>query len=418
VTDISARTEAQEALRRSHAALEERTAELERRTTQLSRLTSELTLAEQSTREQLARTLHDGLQQLLVSASLRLERVKKRSSLEPQEARLLAQGLDDLDKAITASRSLSVELSPPTLHASGLPTAVSWLANWMKERYGLDVQATVDPLANSDRKDVRTLVFESLRELLFNAVKHAQVDRVAVTLVKGPDETLRVSVRDHGVGFDPARVFTQANSQTAGIGLFSIRERLTLLGGQFEVTSSPGQGTHFQLIAPAGSSLPAKADKSLDLNETKETPHQADPQSSPRLLRILIVDDFPALREGLRKTLEDRPEFQVVGEAANGFEAVTQARSLRPDAIIMDISMPEMDGIEATRRIHAEFPLVQIFGLSAHEFSAPAILQAGGSGCFLKGTDMNRLVDRLLASQIDKNANVQSAHAAKPNSVQ
>ena len=144
----------------------------------------------------------------------------------------------------------------------------------MKEKYGLEVQATIDPLANSDRKDVRTLVFESLRELLFNAVKHAHVDRVAVTLARGSDDTLRVAVTDQGVGFEPAMLFTHANSQTTGLGLFSIRERLTLLGGQFDVTSSPGQGTHFQLIAPLGSNRLANADKSSDLKETRNSPEQ------------------------------------------------------------------------------------------------------------------------------------------------
>jgi DNA-binding NarL/FixJ family response regulator len=70
----------------------------------------------------------------------------------------------------------------------------------------------------------------------------------------------------------------------------------------------------------------------------------------------------------------------------------------------MDISMPEMDGIEATRRIHAELPFIQIFGLSAHEFTAnlQAIQQAGGSDYFLKGSDMDRLIDRLLSVRIEK----------------
>ena len=401
VTDVSARRQADAALHRSHAALEERTSELELRTNQLSRLTSELTLAEQNTREQLARTLHDGLQQLLFSASLRLGRLAKRSSHGAGEAELFAQIKTDVDNAIAASRSLSVDLSPPALHIAGLPAAVSWLADWMKEKYGLEVQATIDPLANSDRKDVRTLVFESLRELLFNAVKHAQVPRVAVVLARGSDSTLRVTVTDQGVGFDPATLLNRTNSQTTGLGLFSIRERLTLLGGQFDFTSSPGQGTQFRLIAPLSSNGHVSADESTDLAERKDTPDRAISASAPRKLRILVVDDHAAVREGLRELLQERSEFEVVGEASNGLEAMAQAKALRPDVILIDISMPVMDGIEATRRIHAAFPFIQIFGLSAHELATNlhAIRQAGGSDYFIKNADMGRLIDRLLSIQ-------------------
>src|SRR6185295_17978873 len=176
VTDISERKEAEEQLRRSHAELEERTAELELRTAQLSRLASELTLAEQNTREQLARTLHDGLQQLLFIAKTRLDRILKvEESQRTDQAASLALVRSSIEEAISSSRSLSMELFPPALHIAGLPVAVKWLASSMQEKYGLMVQADIDPLANSERKDVRTLVFESLRELLFNAVKHAKV---------------------------------------------------------------------------------------------------------------------------------------------------------------------------------------------------------------------------------------------------
>ncbi len=400
VTDISERKEAEEQLRRSHAELEDRTAELELRTAQLSRLASELTLAEQNTREQLARTLHDGLQQLLFSASLRLDRLSQRGALGTSESELLAQAQSNLDNAISASRSLSVELFPPALHGTGLPAAVTWLAEWMREKYGLEVQSSADPLANSERRDVRTLVFESLRELLFNAVKHAQVDRVTVELMVGEDDTLLVTVTDQGIGFDPATLFNRFNSQRTGMGLFSIRERLMLLGGRLEVESSPGQGTRFHLVAPRGT---GKGSLSTSVSLEVETPghpaHSLLNESPSRQLRILIVDDHTAVREGLRELLLDQPEFQIVGEASNGLQAIAQARALRPDAIVMDISMPEMDGIEATRRIHAELPFIQIFGLSAHERTENllAIKRAGGTDYFIKGANMQRLVDCLLS---------------------
>jgi PAS domain S-box-containing protein len=398
VTDITARREAEEALRQSHAALEERTAELERRTAQLSRLSSELTLAEQNTREQLAKTLHDGLQQLLFIAKVGLERLSLNGDAQNDDHALLEEVRADIEEAISASRSLSMELFPPALHVSGLPAAVKWLAKWMEEKYGLVVQAAVDPLANSDRKDIRTLVFESLRELLFNAVKHAKVDRVAIELAVGPNDTLCVTVTDQGIGFDPAPLFSKAiRQQKAGWGLFSIRERLMLLSGRLEIESTPGVGTRFRIVVPRGEAQGLAA-VVASRDAIAPVPIVAA-ESVSRQIRILIVDDHRGVRASLRRILGERTEFQVVGEAADGLEAIDQAYKLRPDAVVMDISMPRMDGVDATRLIHAELPSIQIFGLSSAEMSGSPhpIEKAGASGYFVKGTDMQRLIASLLA---------------------
>ena len=98
-------------------------------------------------------------------------------------------------------------------------------------------------------------------------------------------------------------------------------------------------------------------------------------------LRILIVDDHAACRNALRDMLHERPQLSVVGEAANGLEAIARAHTLRPDVILMDVAMPHMDGVEATARIHAELPDIQILGLSMHARSETvhAIEHAGAS---------------------------------------
>jgi PAS domain S-box-containing protein len=243
---------------------QERTTELERRTAQLSRLASDLTLAEQHAREQIAKTLHDGLQQLLVSAALDLDRrIGQDVGQHVAGDDLLLQIKRQIDEAIVAARSLSLELFPPVLHTSGLPAALRWLASQTRTKYGISVDVSTDPLANPDRKDVRTLLYESVRELLFNAVKHARVDHVAIDLTLDPHGMLRILVEDSGVGFDPAAFLEGGHTGQVGWGLFSIRERVTLLGGRFEIESAPGQGTRFRLIAPmtgvAGSALPRAA---------------------------------------------------------------------------------------------------------------------------------------------------------------
>jgi PAS domain S-box-containing protein len=390
VTDITER-------QRAAAALHAHTIELEHRTTQLSQMASDITLAERHAREQIAKTLHDGLQQLLVISSSNLDRQLKRDTergAAPSE--LLAVAKRHLDEAIEAARSLSIELFPPVLQRSGLPAALKWLAGWVREKYKVDVHIEADPRADSTRKDVRTLLFESVRELLFNAVKHAQADRITLELVLDHNDQICITVTDQGAGFDPATLDDRSRANQ-GWGLFSIRERLTLLGGRFDLHSVPGYGTRVCLIAPRGDASAAGD----DVPRAAEIAAAAVPRAGdakPNALRILIVDDHETMRNTLRELLQERPQLSVIGDASNGYEAIACARTLRPDVILMDVTMPHMDGVEATARIHAELPDIEILGLSMHSQSEAghAIEQAGAAQFFVKGTDTQRLMDYLL----------------------
>jgi DNA-binding NarL/FixJ family response regulator len=106
-------------------------------------------------------------------------------------------------------------------------------------------------------------------------------------------------------------------------------------------------------------------------------------------LRILVVDDHPLVRNGLRALLSSITEMTVIGEATNGEEAITQAAELQPDIILMDLHMPGLNGIEATRRILQASPRIGILVLTMLEDDASvfAAMRAGARGYLLKGAD-------------------------------
>jgi two-component system, NarL family, response regulator LiaR len=110
-------------------------------------------------------------------------------------------------------------------------------------------------------------------------------------------------------------------------------------------------------------------------------------------IRILITDDHGVVRQGLRMFLSLDPQMEVVGEATNGEEALDMARTLKPDVVLMDLLMPVMDGIEATRAIRSELPEVEIIALTSvlDEGSVTAAVRAGAIGYLLKDTDAEEL---------------------------
>lgn len=105
------------------------------------------------------------------------------------------------------------------------------------------------------------------------------------------------------------------------------------------------------------------------------------------MIRILLADDHPVVRDGLAAMLSTQPDFEVIGEAGTGAEAVAQASRLKPDVVLMDLEMPALDGIEAIRQLRAADPAVQVVVLTAFDTDERIVgaLQAGAQGYLLKG---------------------------------
>jgi two-component system, chemotaxis family, CheB/CheR fusion protein len=157
---------------------------------------------------------------------------------------MLAEINEIVDDSIRATRSLSVDLSPPVLHREGLIEAIHWLAMQMAQQHGLTVSVQAGDAFALPDEDLRVLLFQIVRELLFNIVKHAGVKTAQVTLAR-ENERIRIDVRDEGRGFDASAPSTQ-NSQ----GLLRIQQRLQLLGGYMQIESGLGRGTYITLHSP------------------------------------------------------------------------------------------------------------------------------------------------------------------------
>lgn len=119
----------------------------------------------------------------------------------------------------------------------------------------------------------------------------------------------------------------------------------------------------------------------------------------PKKMRVLLADDHAVVRQGFRFILEAQQDIEVVGEAANGREAVERAEELRPDVVVMDVSMPQLNGIEATRRIGECAPRSRVLALSMHKDSVYVreILKAGARGYLLKDASDSDLVNAVRA---------------------
>lgn len=247
--DITERKRAEEELRKHRDHLEElvheRTVELAtanaalaQRSTQLCVLANQLIEAEQRERRRIAYVLHENFQQLLAATKFSIQHFRDKGSLLAVQ-----QALESLDQAIAISRSLTVELRPPVLYELGLGPALEWLGRQVYDKFNLTVELHLDRDADPVSDNLRSFLFEAVRELLLNVTKHAKVDAAHVRLSR-VDDQIQLQIVDHGVGFDPAQ------THQARFGLFSIRERVELLGGHVDIESAPSQGTSITLAIP------------------------------------------------------------------------------------------------------------------------------------------------------------------------
>ena len=214
---------------------------------ELRSLASQLSLAEERERRRLAIYVHDHISQVLATCSMKLSALSE----EVSSART-KKAIDEVDTLlkhlITETRALTFELSSPLLYELGLEAALEQLTEQLHEQHGIQFSFKNDKRRKPLDDDIRVLVFQAVRELLINAVKHSQASFIEVSL-KRVNNQLCTYVEDNGTGFDTSQ-FSNDRKRFKGFGLFSIRERLNFVGGKIEIKPMTETGTQIILTVP------------------------------------------------------------------------------------------------------------------------------------------------------------------------
>ena len=377
--------------------VKERTQQLATSYARMRALATDLTIAEQTERRRLATELHDYLAQMLVVTRMKVSQLLRQDhNLDVRTILLEADQL--LHQSLDYTRTLVSELTPQALYERGLSAAVRWLGDQMRRQQILTVEISLDtpelPLPEADA----VLLFHSIRELLFNVLKHGKTDRATV-LMSYDQDVLSITVSDHGCGF---LVSGLSEDRSDRFGLLSVRERMIALGGDFDLQSEPGKGTVASLYFPfrmpsihieaqqaeEESPSPTRAQLSREHTDLNVTIASAEKRDIATALRVLVVDDHQMVREGLCCMLKEYDDLTVVGEASTGEQALQLVGTLVPNVVIMDMNMPGWNGAETTRRILKAHPSTTVIGLSVQTdpHVAESMLNAGAAAFVQKDT--------------------------------
>lgn len=245
-SDITRLKETESKLKQSQQEIESLTKKCETRVVQqreqVRRLVSEVLITEQKTQQAIAQVLHDDLQQVLFSLQMQTDDI---SRMLVGNEQLVLERLwklrEAVDLAFTITRQVAVDLKPPVLPSENFTESLGWLVALMKGRYGLEVELKITLYSSWPGQEVNILIYQTIRELLFNVVKHAGVKQAQVEVV-ADGGCLNITVSDQGQGFDVAAAMT-ASMHQGGLGLFSIRNQIELFGGQFTLESQAELGT-------------------------------------------------------------------------------------------------------------------------------------------------------------------------------
>ncbi|MBJ6802134.1 sensor histidine kinase [Geomonas propionica] len=223
--------------------------ELLRQQQKLQDMALDLAMAEERERDRIASELHDQVGQRLILAKIKLDALA--SSVPDGECESEAEVVGGLvQQTIQDIRSLTFQLRPPLLASAGLEAALRWLGEELSADFGLQTEFRDDGKDKTLPYEIRSTVFQAVRELMLNVVKHAGTQRCRVALSRSEDDFLVIGVEDDGVGLGREHDAAESRSGSGGFGLANVRQKIQHLGGSFSVTNKAAGGTVATIKVP------------------------------------------------------------------------------------------------------------------------------------------------------------------------
>ena len=257
----------------------------------LRRLAAHLISVREEERAHIAREIHDELGQVLTGLKMEVTWLAKRL-----KDKVLIEKTDSMcgliDSTVQTVRKIATGLRPEMLDDMGLIAAVAWQAKEFQKRTGIRCRAKLPAEVKFDI-DISTTMFRIFQEILTNVARHSRATRVDIELTLGAEQ-IGLEVTDNGVGIQDNELHARKS-----LGLLGMQERALLFGGDVRINGSPGHGTRVSVTIP--------------LRKAQ--------------MKVLIADDHPVVRQGLRQMLAVESDLTVVGEARNGQEVVELSRT-------------------------------------------------------------------------------------------
>jgi DNA-binding NarL/FixJ family response regulator/signal transduction histidine kinase len=351
-------------------------------------------LAMMQERNRLQREIHDTVAQSLAALVLQIETTATQLEMGDHAAahNMLVSARAQAQRALQETRRAVQGLAPAPLESLSLAEAIQQELALLEDQTEVQTQFLPGGDEQPLTTEQSTALLRIAQEAINNARKHASPRRVRVGLQYTADEVVLL-VEDDGIGFDALALRTPGPE--GGYGLFGMNERARLVGGTLDVDSTSGWGTRIRTTVPyhPAPSLTPGAQEALDMppipllrNAAVLLPESPPVEPRADAIRVLVVDDHELARRGIRALLEQSGEVIVVGEAANGAQALLEAQRLSPDVVLMDMQMPGVDGIEGLRRIRADLPDLPVVILTTFQTdeNLTDALQAGARGFLLK----------------------------------